>query len=44
MMSSIKLQHYDVTSCKQRRLTVKHHSCKEYQFATAIENFEKFPP
>ena len=28
MMSSIRLQHYDVTSCKQRHLTAKHNWCK----------------
>ena len=28
MMSSIRLQHYDVTSCKQQHLIVKHHCRK----------------
>ena len=28
MMSSIRYQHYDVHSCKQRRLIVNHHWCK----------------
>ena len=27
-MSSIRLQYYDVTSCKQRHLIVKHYWCK----------------
>ena len=27
-MSSIKLQHYNVTSCKQSHLIEKHHWCK----------------
>ena len=29
VMSSIRLQHYDVTSCKQRHRIVKHHCCKQ---------------
>ena len=28
MTSSVRLQHYDVTSCKQRHLIVKHNCCK----------------
>ena len=44
MMSSIRLQQYDVTSCKQRHLIEKKHiGAKEYQLATTTENLEKFP-
>ena len=44
MTSSIILQHYDVTSCKQPYLILNIIDGKKYQFATAIENLEKFPP
>ena len=43
MMPSIRLQHYDVTSCKQRHLIEKYIGAKGYPFATTIENLEKFP-
>ena len=43
MKSSIRLQHNDVTSCKQRYLIEKHIGAKRYQLATTTENLEKFP-
>ena len=39
MMSSIRLQHYDVASCNPRHLTVKHHCC---QGVSACYNLRKF--
>ena len=42
MMSSIRLQHYDVTSWKQRHLIEKN-GAKGNQLATTTEILEKFP-
>ena len=44
MMSSIRFQHYDVTSCMQRHLIEKKHiDAKGYQLAATTENLEPFP-
>ena len=40
-MSSIRLQHYDVTSCKQRHLIVKHHCCKGVSIFYKHRKFQK---
>ena len=41
MMSSIRLQNYDVTFCKQRHLKVKHHLCKGVSTCYNHRNFGK---
>ena len=40
-MSSIRLQNYDVTFCKQRHLKVKHHLCKGVSTCYNHRNFVK---
>ena len=41
IVSSKKLQHYDVTSCKQRHLIEKHYWCKGVSFCYNHRKFEK---
>ena len=40
-MSSIRLPHHDVTSCKQRHLILKHHWCKEVSICYNHRKFGK---
>ena len=41
MVSNIRLQHYDLTSCKQRHLIVKHHWYKEISVCYSHRKFGK---
>ena len=41
MRSSITLQHFDVTSCKQRNLTTKHNWCKGVSTCSNCRKFWK---